>query len=43
MTRIGTWLILGRISWGVSLPSTVEQLGRKLWSVKARWSVLLLA
>lgn len=38
-----TWLILGRVSWGVSLPSTIEQLGRKLWSLKARWSVFLLA
>ena len=38
-----TQLILGRVSWDVSLPSTVEQLGRKLWSLKARGSVLLLA
>lgn len=38
-----TWLILGRVSWGISLPSTVEQLGKTLWSLKARGTVLLLA
>lgn len=38
-----TQMIQGRVSSSASLLSTVEQLGRKLCSLKARWPVLLLA